>query len=173
MFLRYPLGQKEWCLHDLDTLDFFGSRNVQFMEHVFSFSNVLLAKHASTTSLNENILLLQSSIFGDELSFVESSNAPVPSSHNDQHVLNCDNNALGEDYSSGLMSVHVASDNTDRFPMLQCEVLNVAKQQEVGSKMSVRIKSENAKENGDALGCGHRTKMPSTRLCGCSIQFLG
>ena len=67
------------------------------------------------------------------------------------------------------MSVHVASDNTDRFPMLQCEVLNVAKQQEVGSKMSVRIKSENAKENGDALGCGHRTKMPSTRLCGCSI----
>lgn len=53
--------------------------------------------------------------------------------------------------------------------MWQCKVTNVAKQHDVGSKMSVNIETENAKENDDVLCRGHRTKRPSTRLCGCSI----
>lgn len=80
--------------------------------------------------------------------------------------MNCDSNVLGKDDSSGVMGIHVASDNIDSMSMLQGDVLNVSKQHDVGSKVSVSIESENAIKNDNALGRGHRTKIPSTKLRG-------
>lgn len=38
VFVGYPFGQKGWRLYDLTTKEFFVSRDVKFIEYVFSFA---------------------------------------------------------------------------------------------------------------------------------------
>jgi len=37
LFVGYPLGHKGWRLYDLETHEFFVSRDVVFQEHVYPF----------------------------------------------------------------------------------------------------------------------------------------
>ena len=39
VFVGYPFGQKGWRLYDLDTKEFFVSRDVKFIENVFPFAS--------------------------------------------------------------------------------------------------------------------------------------
>lgn len=53
IFIGYPQGKKGWKLYDLDTGDYFVSRDVKFYEHIFPFahpdySNSTNEKHDST-----------------------------------------------------------------------------------------------------------------------------
>ncbi|XP_074314529.1 uncharacterized protein LOC141649747 [Silene latifolia] len=53
----YPFGKKGWCLYDLDTGDFFNSRDVVFIESEFPYQNLNIHDTSSdTTSFALNFL---------------------------------------------------------------------------------------------------------------------
>lgn len=53
IFLGYPSGKKWWHLFDLDTHQFFDSRDVYFFENQFSFASSS-SDHATTTLVSSD-----------------------------------------------------------------------------------------------------------------------
>ncbi|KAL3651564.1 hypothetical protein CASFOL_004566 [Castilleja foliolosa] len=60
IFLGYPFGKKDWRLYDLDSGDFFISRDVRFFEHIFPFvTTPVIIDKAQDISVTPNMDLDQ------------------------------------------------------------------------------------------------------------------
>lgn len=51
MFVGYPFGKKRWKLFDLDSQDFFVSRDVKFFEYTFPYILPRFSDHPPSSTL--------------------------------------------------------------------------------------------------------------------------
>ena len=84
VFMGYPFGQKGWKLFDLDSKQFFVSRDVKFFEDVFPFLDPI-----ASNLTPENIVPIQNDIHCD---FTECTNDFYENIHsNNLEIINPDN----------------------------------------------------------------------------------
>lgn len=177
VFVGYPYGQKGWRLYDLDTRDYFVSRDVKFMEHVFPFSKPEPAPSSTTVHLekylSQNTLIDAFSELGGASKAGEVRSAGV-SGEGAVDVGGAASGSLasgsapaggaglptgGVTHSGGLMD----PPSTVMVGAVPCDTttpLSLRGSPYIGENVDTTVPLQNNEE----LGKGHRIRVPSTRL---------
>ncbi|PKI72818.1 hypothetical protein CRG98_006798 [Punica granatum] len=77
IFVGYPNGKKRWRLYDLQSMEFFVSRDVRFCENKFPFADSISAKIDSSKG-TDPLFLDKEVALGDESQWEESCCRPGP-----------------------------------------------------------------------------------------------
>ncbi|KAL6565862.1 hypothetical protein OROHE_004917 [Orobanche hederae] len=143
IFVGYPFGKKGWKLYDLDTNDFFISRDVNFFEDIFPFSDTKASNLKPNTHFESDV----------EVHF---DFADFPVDHHDTHV--------------SPVSPHITNSNGDEpqpieFPPMESvstDPVATVENLETSNNHTTAVDLTNSQN--DKLGRGMRTKTPSVLL---------
>ncbi|KAL2933792.1 Retrovirus-related Pol polyprotein from transposon TNT 1-94 [Bienertia sinuspersici] len=167
LFVGYPLGKKGWRVYDLDTCEYFVSRDVKFVENVFPFATPTLGP--SDTQLDTYFATSPTFIDDDDLDGSHNVlDGAVDSSDANAHMHVPEASTVPAGSTSVEMSptgpTITTTEHVGRAPVSgtdSCDTSSRGESSFRGSNGVVCVENE-----PEVLGRGHRTRIPSTRLKG-------
>lgn len=160
VFLGYPFGKKGWQLYDLETSEFFISRDIVFQENVFPFSSHTNSQSHEGTNKNTRVIVYGDDVFGDGYALPSTTRTLPATGNNDRGSPVTHESAI--DHVVGPKSLPVVESASETVPDTVTEIVTETVTETVTDTVTETVTE--AVLVIETLGKGKREKVKSTRL---------